>query len=389
MNILYALSHINKSLQWEWFAEEMKNRGINQTYVIYDWDGSGSYFHNDLQKMGIQSYLLPGIDRLSHMADILNTISLIKKHKPDIIHTSLPYGNLFGQMAAWLAGVKNRITTCENASWADDFKHKKQKIVDKLTYKLSKKVIVTSDSAREYLKKNFGLNDDKLFSIYHGLKESDYSNINTGRISKLKERLDIQENDFVVGVIARYEFWKGHEYINRAASILKQRNKHQNIKILVFGSKGSYYDTAMKHMSELNVGDMVKYKGYVDDTVALFRLFDVHLHVPIDKYVENGGINIIEGMISERPQILTKSGYAWQSAEHLQNAYVVDYKNAEAIADAIEFMKNNREMAMKLAAQARRDALTTYGLKTKVDRHIALYQSFGNLPELQLDLQLQ
>ena len=29
MNILYALSHINKSLQWQWFAEEMKNRGVN------------------------------------------------------------------------------------------------------------------------------------------------------------------------------------------------------------------------------------------------------------------------------------------------------------------------------------------------------------------------
>jgi glycosyltransferase involved in cell wall biosynthesis len=367
----------------------MKNRGINQTYIIYDWDGSGSFFHSDLKKIGIQSYLLPGIDRLSHMANVLNTISLIRKIKPDVVHTSLPYGNLFGQMAAWMAGIKNRITTCENASWAQDFRHKKQQLVDKLTYKLSKKVITTSDSARDYLKQNLGLNDDKLFSIYHGLKESDYVNVNIERIRTLKERLGIQENDFIVGVIARYEFWKGHEFINKAASILKQRNKHHNIKILVFGSKGSYYDTAMKQISELHVEDMVQYKGYVDDTVALFRLFNVHLHVPVDKYVENGGINIIEGMISEKPQILTKSGYAWQSAEHMKNAYVVDYQNAEAIADAIEYMKENEETAQRLAEQAKKDAIKVYGLKTKVDKHIALYQSFGNIFNVQLDLQRQ
>ena len=389
MNILYALSHVNKSLQWQWFAEEMKNRGINQTYVIYDWDGSGSYFHNDLQNLGIRSYLLPGVDKLGHTGNILNTVSIIRKHKPDVVHTSLPYGNLLGQMAAWMAGVKNRITTCENASWAHDFRHKKQEIVDKFTYWLSKKVIAVADSAKEYLKKNYQISDNKLLTIYHGLKESEYENVSAERIQKIRESLNIGENDFIVGVVSRYEFWKGHEFINKAAAVLKERNKHQNIKILVFGSKGSYYDTAMQQINELGVGDVVISKGYIDDPVALFRIFDVHLHVPVNKYVENCGINIIEGMISGRPQILTKSGYAWQSAEHMRNAYVVDYQNAEAIADAIEFMKDHKEIAVNLAAEAKKDAIKVYGLRTKVDKHIELYQSFGGIMDVQLDLQLQ
>jgi len=373
MNILYALSHVNKSLQWEWFAEEMKNRGVNQTYVIYDWDGSGSYMYDDLQKLGIKCYLLPSVNKQSHARNILKTVSIIKKHIPDIVHTSLPYGNFLGQMAAWMAGVKNRITTCENASWAHDFDHKKQEFVDKFTYWVSKKVIAVADSAKDYLKKNYNIADEKLTTIYHGLKESEYNNVSNERIWKIKERLSINENDFIVGVVSRYEFWKGHEFINKAAAILKERNKHQNIKILVFGSKGSYYDTAMQQVNELGVEDVVISKGYIDDPVALFRLFDVHLHVPVNKYVENCGINIIEGMISERPQILTKSGYAWQSAEHMKNAYVVDYQNSEAIADGILFMKNNYDKAKQLAAQAHVDALKEYSLQAKADKHIALY----------------
>jgi glycosyltransferase involved in cell wall biosynthesis len=378
MNILYVLSHINKSLQWEWFAEEMKNRGAEQTYIIID-DGilKSSCLHTELLKMGITSYFLQRHSKLSHFTNLAKTISIIRNVKPDIIHTSLPYGNAIGQMAALVTGIKYRISTCENASWANDFKNKGQELIDNFTYKICQKVVTTSDSAREYLKDNFHLTDDKMCSIYHGLKESDYANVSVERIRKLKEKLNINEDDFVIGVIARYEFWKGHKFINKAASILKQRNQHRGVKILVFGSKGSYYDTAMKQMSEMNVTDIVHYKGFVDDTVALFRLFNIHLHVPIDKYVENGGINIIEGMISERPQILTRSGYAWQSAEHMKNSYVVDYQNAEAIADAIGYMRNKR------------DALKVYGLKTKVDKHIALYQSFGNIFDVQLDLQRQ
>ena len=390
MNILYALSHINKSLQWQWFAEEMKTRGINQTYVIID-DGIGksSCLHEDLLKLGIESYFLPYRGKFDHVSNVFKTISIIKKCRPDVVHTSLPYGNAVGQLAAWLMGIKCRITTCENASWAHDFKSKRHEIIDKFTYMITQKIVTTSDSAREYLKSNFNLKDEKMFSIYHGLKESDYENVNEERIRKLKGELGINENDFVIGVIARYEFWKGHEFINRAASILKQRNKHKGVKILVFGSKGSYYDTAMNQILEMNIGDVVEYKGFIADTVALFRLFDIHLHVPVNKYIENGGINIIEGMISERPQILTRSGYAWQSAEHMKNAYVVDYQNADAIADAIEFLKDDRDAAMKLAAQAKKDAIKVYGLKTKVDRHLALYQSFGNILDVQLDLQLQ
>jgi glycosyltransferase involved in cell wall biosynthesis len=374
MNILYALSHINKSLQWQWFAEEMKNRGINQTYVIVD-DGVGksSYLHDDLLKMGITSYFLPYINKLAHVTNVLKTVSIIKKHKAEIVHTSLPYGNAVGQMAAWFAGIKNRVSTCENASWAHDFHNKKQENIDKLTYSLSKKVIAVADSAKEYLKDHYHISDDKLLTIYHGLKESEYDNVSAERVGKIKCQLQINENDFIVGVVSRYEFWKGHEFINKAAAILKQRNKDKNIKILVFGSKGSYYDTAMQQVKDLGVEDVVISKGYIDDPVALFRLFDVHLHVPVNKYVENCGINIIEGMISERPQILTKSGYAWQSAEHMKNAYVVDYENAEAIADAILYMKENYDRAKQLASQAHADAIKDYSLKVKADKHIALY----------------
>ena len=79
MNILFVLSHIDKSLQWEWFAEEMKNRGINQTYVIVE-DGilKSCCLHKELSKMGIKCHFLPHRSKLSHLINIVKTVSIIK-----------------------------------------------------------------------------------------------------------------------------------------------------------------------------------------------------------------------------------------------------------------------------------------------------------------------
>jgi glycosyltransferase involved in cell wall biosynthesis len=348
----------------------MKNRGINQVYVLIDKsNGIENYLYEDLKKSGIPVYLLPHHNRLSHFKNIYKTISLIRKYKVDIVHTSLPFGNLVGQTAACLAGVKHRVTTCENASWAHDFNHKKQERLDQLTFRLAKRIIATSEIAADYLRRNWKFDKSKLRIIYHGLKPADYD-VTQYRVESVKKQLQLdKKNEFVVGVVSRFEFWKGHEHIIEAANMLKA---YPEIKFYIFGARGTYYEEAMKKINDLGLQEKVKYAGFVNDTSALYKLFDVHLHVPVNEFVETGGITIIEGMLAGRPQVLTRSGYAWQISEHMKNAYVVPFKNAQAIVDGIIWMKNNPEQAGKLVEQAQRD-VSVFRVEKKADQHIGLY----------------
>ena len=371
MKVLFCLSHIEKSLQWSWFADELQERGIKQVYVLINTNQrSENYFYNDLLKLGVEVYVLQHNGKLSYIKNLLQTRSIIKKHKPDIIHTSLPLGNLVGQSAAWLSGISHRVTTCENVSWAHDFKNKKQEWIDNYTFRRSKRIIATSEIAADYLRKNWDFDKSKLNIIYHGLKFSDYE-ISGDRIELLKNKLRIDKSrDFIVGIIARFEYWKGHEFIIEAARILKG---HPEIKFFIFGSKGSYYKEALKKIEQYDLGRHIIYGGFVEDTSALYQLFDVHLHVPVNEYVETGGITIIEGMIAGRPQVLTLSGYAWQSAKHIHNAFVVPFKNAAAISDAILWVKNNPEKARQMGDQAKKDALV-FSVQNKAIQHIELYK---------------
>lgn len=372
MTVLFCLSHIKKSLQWFWFAEQLKKEGINQVYVIIDINSDEDlYLCDDLSKLDLPVYKLPHTGKWSHIKNMLMVSDLIKEYNVDLIHSSLPFGNLVGQVAGRMAGLNKLVTTCENVSWAHDFNNKKQERLDKFTFKTAQRVIATSDVARKYLDENWDFDKSKLSTIYHGVNPADYE-VSPERIQAIREQLkDLNlENSFVVGVLSRFEFWKGHQFIIEAARLL---DDYPDIRFFIFGVKGSFYDEAMQLIEQYGLKDKVVYGGFVNDTSALYQLFDVHLHVPIDEHVETGGITIIEGMMAQRPQILTLSGYAYQSARHMENAYVVPFKDAEAIAKAVLFMKQNPEEANRMATQAKKDAYA-FSVQEKTRMHISLYQ---------------
>ena len=369
MTVLFCLSHITKSLQWLWFAEELKKREIHQVYVLIDIGEGPLYLYNDLKNIGLEVYLFKHNGKFSYFSNIRKTISLIGKYKAGIVHTSLPLGNLVGQTAAWLSGIKARVSTCENVSWAHDFNNKKQERIDNYTFRRSSKIIATSEIAADYLRKNWHFKKEKLSVIYHGLKPDVYD-VGDDRVDVMRRQLHIdRQKDFIVGIIARFEFWKGHEFIIDAANLLKD---HAEIKFYIFGSKASYYDEALKKIDQLGLNNKIIYGGFVEDTPALYQLFDVHLHVPINEYVETGGITIIEGMMAQRPQVLTLSGYAWQISKHMKNAFVVPFKNSRAIAEGILWVKDNQDKAKELASQAKKDAFA-FSVQKKAEQHIELY----------------
>lgn len=372
MTVLFCLSHIKKSLQWLWYAEQLKKEGVNQVYVIIDIkDDEDLYLCDDLAKLDIPVYKFPHTGKWSHIKNMLLTADLITQYQVDLIHTSLPFGNLVGQVAGRMAGLNKLVTTCENVSWAHDFNNKKQERLDKFTFNTAQRVIATSDIARKYLDENWNFDKTKLRTIYHGVNPADYE-VSAERIQAVKDQLSHlgMEKSFVVGVLSRFEFWKGHQYIIEAANLLKDQ---PDIRFFIFGVKGSYYDEAMELIIQYGLQDKVVYGGFVNDTSALYQLFDIHLHVPVDEHVETGGITIIEGMMAKRPQVLTLSGYAYQTARHMENAYVVPFKDAPAIAKAVTYMKEHPAEAQRMAEQAKKDAFA-FSVQEKTRMHIELYK---------------
>ncbi|MBL7910341.1 MAG: glycosyltransferase [Bacteroidia bacterium] len=375
--VAFVSSHIHTSLQFEWFEEELFKQNIYNIHVIINTlENEVPLLHTELIKLGIKSYLLNYKNRLSLFTLLFSLRKILKENKINIIHTTLPYGNLIGQLAALSLGIKARVTTCENASWAFDYNSRKQKIIDRFTFLSAKKVISVADTANDFLLNTWKIKPSNLVQINHSLKFIEYESVTSERINKIKTELNIKPEDFTMGMIARTEFWKGHQYaVEAMAEVVKL---YPNIKLLICGSVGFDHQKLLDLISDYKLENNVKFIGFVNDTIAFLKVIKVQIHIPINKYVENCGISIIEGMAAKTPQLLTLSGYSYQSAKHLKNAYVVDYCNSKEVAQGIIYLYTNYDKAIAFGEQAYKDALDQYTTNVKYNKHMQVYNELLN-----------
>ena len=375
MRIAFVTSHINRSNQWNWFSENLNQKNIFHLHIIIN--HYEPMMLADMKGLGVPVVFLRHKSIFSFILNYFRVVFLLRKHKIDIVHTELPYGNLIGQLAACTCFIKNRVLTCESLTWGIDYNNRKQKINDWLSFRLAKKVIALTALSKKFLVDRYNLKQEDVVIIHHALKTDDYLNISTERVKAITKELLIPSDRFVIGLVSRFVYWKGIEYAVKAMVPVVQ--KHPETLLLIFGDpEGESFAEISSLIAKHDLQNHVKHVGYVPDNVALYTMLDIQIHVPVDVYVETFGIVIIEGMISGCPQILTLSGISNDSARDGENCILVDHCSSNQIFEAIILLMEDPELRKKLSREANADALKMFQYDTKIERHLTLYKGFSD-----------
>jgi glycosyltransferase involved in cell wall biosynthesis len=88
------------------------------------------------------------------------------------------------------------------------------------------------------------------------------------------------------------------------------------------------------------------------DISALYQLFDIFVHVPVDAQSEAFGQVYIEAMAAGIPSIVTASGIAPDYIQNEVHALVVPFRNSKAIEENINLLLSNAELRNKLVLNA-------------------------------------
>ncbi|MEG3990928.1 glycosyltransferase family 4 protein [Microcoleus sp. S28C3] len=290
--------------------------------------------------------------------DYSNTPEIVKfiyehliRNKTDIVHTHWFAGSLAGMQAAYYAHIPVRIFTREHPSIKYYSRHAPSK--HRLIWECATHIIGVTNTSKQGMIED-GIPDDKITVIPTGFDISEFENVDSSRIEKLRSKYLANHHGPVIGVAARYVRWKGVEYVIEAHkqvletypnAILVLSGTHTNRASLEEKIRNArkedivapqYEDiiSITNKLSELPDGSYVEIP-FEEDIFALFRLFDVFVHVPTDSIQETFGQVYIEAMLSKVPSVITLAGSALDLAVHKENAWVVDYKNSERIAEGI------------------------------------------------------
>jgi glycosyltransferase involved in cell wall biosynthesis len=305
------------------------------------------------------------------------------KNETDIVQTHWFAGSLVGMQAAYYAKVPVRIFHREHPPLRYYNRHppsKHQLIWDCATHLIA----VTNKSKAGMIED--GIPAEKITVIPTGFNLHEFQAIQPANVEALKQKYlvnkAVQTRGPIIGVAARYVKWKGVEYVIRAfKEVLAE---HPQALLLLCGS---HIDRSqvMKQMGAASKNDIVapQYEdvlsiynclselpdhSYVEipfeeDLYALFKLFDVFVHVPIDSIQETFGQVYVESMLAQVPSVITLSGSALDHAIHRENAWVVDYMNSDQIADGILTLLVDRDLREKITANAFACAKERYSIE--------------------------
>lgn len=367
--VIYIISLINKSVGFEWVAERLSRDKIDLSFILLNEEPS--YLARFLKSKGINTIEL----KYGGKKDILKVAgqlsNILRKNKPDIIHTHLVDADLIGQTVGWLHRIDKRIYTRHNSNFHRKY-HGKASFLEKLNNRLSTDIVSISQNISDILIEEENISPDKVTLVHHGFDLSLFDKVNQTRINHLKERNNLLDKTGpVIGVVSRYMHWKGIHFIIPAFEKILKKYPNAHL-VLANAKKGDYKQEIALLLENLPKNNFTEIE-FENDLFALYKMFDVFVHVPIDPEVEAFGQIYVESLAARIPSIFTLSGVAREFIEHEQNALVVDFENSEQIYHSILRVLKDEQLRESLKRNGRNSVTGKFELDRMIQKLENLY----------------
>ncbi|WP_066385515.1 glycosyltransferase family 4 protein [Neobacillus mesonae] len=214
----------------------------------------------------------------------------------------------------------------------------------------SEEMIVCSQYMKESLMNIFHIEEKKMMVIPNGIEPPRNEIEEESVFPELTKRKYI----FSIGRMVKE---KGFETIIKAAEMAKERE--YNYFFIVAG-KGPLLETYKRQVEERGLAQQVAFIGSVTDEErdALIKGSEM---IVVPSVYEPFGIVALEGMIQDKPVIVSNAGGMKGIVRHLQTGLLMNPGDAQSLLDQIGFLVNNRKTACEIGINGGKVARGLYG----------------------------
>lgn len=178
----------------------MREHGFNVIMISAD----GREREDVIKAEGCEHIIVPMTRKITPLSDLKSFFALrklIKKYRPDIVHTHTPKAGLLGMLAARSAGVKIRIHTVAGLPLMLEtgLKRKLLNFTEKLTYQCATEVRPNSRSMRDFIIQHKLTSEKKIVVIGNGSTNG----VDLQRFSR--QRLDVAKQSAIAQTIPAFD----------------------------------------------------------------------------------------------------------------------------------------------------------------------------------------
>ena len=288
---------------------------------------------------------------------------IIWQKKIDILHLQGYASTTFGRIAGTICR-KPRIIKEE---WVDPNLSQVHSMFEHFLSPLTTRAIAISEYSSKFLATKKGVRSDKTILIRNGIPLDQFRNVDETLINQTRKQLDISDDVKAIGIVGMLHENKGHKYFIEAASLLSKRRT--KAKFFIIGD-GELRGELEQKVSQLGLGDLVKFLGHQNNMPAILRIIDILVVASIS---ETFPTSLLEAMAAERAIIATDSGGPSEIIRDGVTGLLVPVRDSKAIAESIEYLIHNPSEAAIMAQNAKKDS-EKYDIRFTVQQMENLYE---------------
>ncbi len=288
--------------------------------------------------------------------------NFLRKEKPQIVHTHTPKAGIIGMLAARLAGVPHRLHTVAGLPLmeATGIKRKILNFVEKLTYSSATRVYPNSKGLYDFILQNNFTQSNKLKIIANGssngINTTFFSPVQVSEKERvtLRERLNIQPDDFVFVFVGRIVSDKGINELIKAFSQLQtaENNELTSIKLLLVGGLESDLDPLNPEtLAEINQNKDIISAGFQQDVRPFFAISDA---LAFPSYREGFPNVVMQAGAMGLPSIVSDINGCNEIIVEGENGLIIPSKNVEKLKEKMLTLAKDKNLYVKLKENSRR-----------------------------------
>lgn len=360
-HVVYIVSGVHKSMAFEWIACGLMN-DYKLTFLLLNESPSPLEEFLTYHQIHVKRIRYRG--KQDFVFAFIRTFIFLLFKRPHIIHAHLFDAQLIGLTAAWLAGIHKRIYTRHNSNYHHVY-HPRGVRFDIWSNRMSTEIISISQATDKTLLELEHVPQSKVVKIPHGFDLNVFTEVSFERTEHIREKWRIRKQHPAVGIIARHIEWKGIQFIIPAFQ--KFLNENPSACLVIANASGPYH-SVIKELLKSIPADRAILIPFEEDVAALYAVFDLYVHTPIDPICEAFGQTYVEALAAGIPSVFTLSGIAAEFIQHDRNALVVDFKDSEGIYHELKRLWTDNHLREHLVENGRQDVFSQFG----VERMLAL-----------------
>lgn len=295
----------------------------------------GGFWSKEIKKIGIEVIEL---ERKKNMeiSRLFNLIKIVRKMKPDIVHTYLFSANSYGRIAAIINRVPVIIASERNMPEIGKDKNIYQLYIDKVMAFFSDIIICNSQAAANILINKYNFKKKKILVVHNGINtDISYTSV-------------VRNSEIIIGTVCRLSPQKNLKLFLDMAKLLSDLKS--DLKFMIVGD-GLLREDLEKYSEFLGIRHKIIFMGEQHNVFDLLQKISIFINTSSYEGLSNA---IMEAMLIGLPVVATDVGGNSELITNGETGFLCKPDNLEEIVEKVMYLINNKEIAEKMGEKGRK-----------------------------------